>query len=68
MDSSLRSLVKVVIWRIMAICVTATVTYVVTGKTELAVAIGTLDAIVKTAIHFIHERIWDRISFGREKR
>ena len=33
-----------------------------------AVGAGLVDSLVKTGLYFLHERLWNHIPFGREKR
>jgi uncharacterized membrane protein len=39
---------------------------VFTGNFALASVIGVLDVISKLIIYYIHERVWDKISWGYE--
>ena len=57
-ESSLRSLVKTVIWRIIATFLTFIIAYFVTGEISLAAAIGGIEVIVKTAFYYLYERVW----------
>ena len=36
-----------------------------TGKGEFAAKIGLIDTGVKLFIYFMHERVWNRINYGR---
>ena len=67
MESHKRSITKAATWRIFATFVTISVVYVVTGKVGLSLGIGFADAIIKILAYYSHERMWDRISFGRKK-
>ena len=46
---------------------TAFIFYVLTGKLTLSLGAGGLDMVVKLALYFVHERIWNHITFGRPK-
>jgi len=61
-----RSLIKTGTWRIIAFAVLCVISYVVTGSIALATSIALVDWLVKTILYFIHERMWTRISFGRQ--
>ena len=61
-ESSLRSLVKTFIWRIIATLITFLIAYFVTGEVSLAVAIGGIEVIVKTIGYYLYERSWQNVS------
>ncbi len=67
MDSHCRSMVKAVTWRTGGTFVTILTAWLLTGKPTLSVGIGLLDSAVKIGAFYVHERIWDRLSFGRPK-
>jgi uncharacterized membrane protein len=67
MDSHARSIVKAVSYRILGSSVTGLIFYVLTGKGSLSLVGGALDMVLKVGAYFVHERIWDRIEFGRSK-
>jgi len=64
-DSRTRSLVKALSWRIVALCVTAFVTYLVTGSYALAASVGLADSAIKIFAYYLHERTWENVNFGR---
>lgn len=68
MESHKRSIVKAVTWRIVASMVTGVLVYLFTGELGLAAGIGSVDAALKMVAYYIHERAWDKLSFGREKK
>ena len=65
MVSPLRSFVKAITYRVGGSGVTGIVVYVVTGQLDLAVGSGFLDAAGKIALYYLHERLWDRVKWGR---
>ena len=67
MESHRRSIVKAISWRIIATLVTFLVAYLFTKEAVLAMGIGFGDAIIKIGAYYSHERLWNRISFGRRK-
>jgi uncharacterized membrane protein len=67
MDSHVRSIVKAVTYRLLGSSVTGLIFYVLTGKGSLSLVGGALDMVLKVGAYFVHERIWDRIEFGRSK-
>jgi uncharacterized membrane protein len=66
-DKYYRSLIKAVSWRATGTVDTIVVSYFVTGKVKLALSIGFVELFTKIFLYFVHERIWERISLGREK-
>jgi uncharacterized membrane protein len=43
---------------------TAIVTWVITHRWDLAVGIASATAVTNTILYYIHERIWNMISWG----
>jgi uncharacterized membrane protein len=68
MESNTRSLAKAVSYRLLGSAVTAVIVLSWTGKIALSAGIGVLDLVAKIGLYFLHERIWNHISFGRPKR
>ncbi len=67
MDSTKRSLAKALSWRLLATLITTAIVYALTGKGEFAATIGIADTVFKFFIYFGHERLWNRIPYGRKK-
>lgn len=65
-ESTRRSVVKALSWRIVATFITTGLVYLITGKGDFAATIGLADTTIKLFIYFGHERLWNRISFGRK--
>ena len=66
MDSNARSIAKAVSYRILGSAVTGIIFYMLTGKGGLSLGAGALDMVVKIGAYFVHERIWDKIEYGRK--
>ena len=64
-DRPWRSLAKAVSWRLTGTMDTIVVSFFVTGKLELALSIGLVEIVTKMGLYFLHERLWERIRFGR---
>jgi len=60
-----RSLVKAVSWRLTGTLDTILVSFLITGRIKLAFSIGFVELFTKIALYYLHERIWNRIRFGR---
>ena len=65
-ETHARSIAKAISYRIVGSSVTGMIVYVVTGKGSLSVGVGAADIVLKILAYFVHERIWDHISYGRE--
>jgi len=67
METRRRSIAKAVSYRFVGSVGTAMIAWALTGRLSTGVQIGILDALVKVAAYFVHERIWARIEWGRRK-
>ncbi|MHC4570497.1 MAG: DUF2061 domain-containing protein [Planctomycetota bacterium] len=67
METHFRSIVKAVSWRAGGTVVTFIVAWILVGKLDLAAKIGVLDTAIKVGAFYIHERLWNRINFGKQK-
>lgn len=65
-ETKRRSIVKSLSWRLVAAIITTTIAFLMTGQIEFAAKIGLADTAVKLLVYFGHERLWNRIPYGRE--
>ena len=65
-DDAGRSLAKALIWRAFAICNTLTMAIFVSKDLSVASKIASTDAVFKTALMYVYERVWARIEWGKE--
>lgn len=56
-----RSFLKAVSWRTLGTIDTIILSWLITGNVNVAVAIGGVELITKTALYYLHERAWTRI-------
>ena len=61
-----RSLTKTIPWRILATSDTFLIAWLITGKWSWAGAIAGIEVITKMFLYYGHERVWDKIKWGRE--
>ena len=66
-ETTRRSVVKALSWRVVATIITTGLVYMITGKGDFAATIGLADTSIKLFIYFGHERLWNRIPYGRVK-
>jgi len=64
-ESKGRSAAKTISWRTLATLTTAVIVYILTGELVLAIAVGSIEVVAKIIIYFFHERVWNKIKFGR---
>jgi uncharacterized membrane protein len=67
-DSNARSLAKAISYRLLGSISTALIFFIFSGRLSLSLGAGALDLLFKTGLYFLHERVWNSISFGRAKR
>jgi uncharacterized membrane protein len=67
-ESQLRSVLKAITYRITGTLATASMTLAVTGDLQVALAVGSLEPIVKIGIYYAHERLWQRVPIGTIRR
>ena len=67
MDSHSRSIAKAISYRLLGSVSTAMIFYIFTGNLNMSLGAGALDTVIKIGMYFIHERIWNNISYGRPK-
>ena len=60
-----RSGMKALTWRVVATLTTMSIVFVFTGEVDLMMEVGIFDVLLKLALYFVHERIWDQVSLGR---
>lgn len=60
-----RSLAKAISWRIIAFSILAIVTYLFTGSLKQTGLIALIYDTVQIALYFLHERLWERIGWGK---
>jgi len=63
-----RSALKAISWRIIATSTTMSLVYILTGQLELTAGVGIGELALKMLFYFLHERGWNRVTFGRSLR
>ena len=67
-ESRLRSVLKAVTYRITGTFTTMGLAFAVTGETTTALAIGSVEPIVKLIVYYLHERAWQFVPAGTIRR
>ncbi len=65
LDTPSRSLFKAISWRAAGTVDTIIVSCVITGHIKPALSIGFVELFTKMCLYYLHERAWNRISFGK---
>ena len=63
-ESSRRSLIKAISWRIIASIVTSLIAFAFGLPVKAIGLVFFADLIIKFILYFFHERLWSRIKFG----
>jgi uncharacterized membrane protein len=67
MESNVRSIAKAVSYRMLGSICTALIVFVFSGNIRTSVGVGALDVVMKIALYYLHERLWNHIPFGRQR-
>ena len=59
MVSYKETLIKTIIWRIIATSITIFTGWLVSGNWKFGLAVGSIDTVLKTIGYFSYERVWN---------
>jgi uncharacterized membrane protein len=65
-ESNIRSITKAVSYRLFGSLTTFIIAYIFTGSLTLATTVGVADLFGKIILFYLHERLWNKISWGRK--
>jgi len=65
-ESTARSVAKTVSWRITGSTATFAISYAILGDFAVSGTIAAIQLTFNTVLYFVHERVWDRIRWGRQ--
>jgi uncharacterized membrane protein len=65
-DSAGRSLLKTISWRLTGSGATFLISYLIAGDFAVAGTIAIIQLVSNTILYFVHERIWNKILWGRK--
>jgi uncharacterized membrane protein len=66
-DHHYRSITKAISWRVTGTVDTIVISWLITGQAKWALSIGFVEVFTKIVLYYLHERIWNRLDFGRAK-
>lgn len=61
-----RSIVKALTWRFSATIATIILVYAITRDLRMSFGIGFIEVFLKLFLYYLHERVWDKIKWGRD--
>ena len=64
-DSKFRSLIKTMSWRITGSTATFFIAWIVGGNLAVAGTIAVIQIAANTALYYLHERVWNSVTWGR---
>lgn len=64
-ETSTRSIVKTLSWRFTGSFSTFLISYLVSGSLSISGTIAVIQLTANTILYYIHERLWNRISWER---
>jgi uncharacterized membrane protein len=64
-ESNKRSFAKAVSWRITGTVDTFIISFFVTGEVALASAIAVTEVVTKIVLYWLHERVWNKVKWGK---
>lgn len=67
-ESHLRSIVKTVSWRLTGSGSTFLISWIITGNLFVAGTILGIHFVTNTLLYYFHERVWNRIRWGKHER
>ncbi len=67
LETRTRAWIKSIVWRILGIAVLGTIAWLVTHSWKEMTIITIIFHGVRVILYYFHERVWERISWGRIK-
>lgn len=61
-DSAAKSIYKSISWRVLGTLDTIAISYMLTGKLQLAFSIGGVEVFTKLFLYYLHERLWNKLA------
>jgi uncharacterized membrane protein len=63
-----RSLLKALTYRFIILISDSAIIFLITRRVDITIGIIGVSNIASTLIYFVHERAWNHVHWGREKR
>ena len=65
-ESNIRSIIKTITWRITGSLATFLISYWITGNLTMSSTIAIIQVTANTILYYLHERVWNKIGWGRK--
>lgn len=66
-EHSERSIVKTITYRILIVISTFIITFYLTGELKFSLELTAVANIVNTVLYYLHERVWNKVRWGKTK-
>lgn len=66
-DTHLRSVLKSISYRVFGTLSTMLISFIFTGSVPISLSIGGVEFVSKFFLYYTHERVWEKIKFGKIK-
>jgi len=66
-EAHTRTILKAISWRALATLTTMTIVFLFTRRIILSLGVGLAEIIAKITFYYLHERAWDKVSWGKSK-
>jgi len=66
-DKPVRSFTKTISWRLTGTGATFLISYLMLRDVSIAGSIAIIQLVVNTILYYIHERIWNKIKWGKDE-
>ena len=64
-ENRARSVIKTLSWRFSATFITITIVYMFTKELKFSLEVGFFEVIAKLLFYYAHERVWNKITWGK---
>lgn len=65
METGTRSFIKTISWRLTGTGATFLISYLILGSFSVASTIAIVQLASNTVLYYLHERVWNKIQWGR---
>lgn len=65
-EKNSRSIAKAISYRVFGSIVTFAIALLLTGDAAISSAVGMADLFAKSILFYLHERLWNKIAWGRK--
>ena len=65
-DTTKRTVIKTMTWRVLGTASTFFVSYLVTGSWSVSSGIAIIQMVVNTVLYLAHEKAWNAVRWGKK--